>query len=384
MDHSKTTLFRTVLFVDEVHRWNKAQQEILLPAIEDGSITLIGATTENPYHSLVGPLLSRCLLLRLEPLEPRRSAACWSSRSIDAERGMGALGVSLTDDALDHLVELSAGDARAALTALEAAVLLADAGETADRRGAGGRRRPEADRRLRPRRQPLRRRLRVHQEHAGLRPGRDAVLARPDDPCRRGPPVHRAADGDLRLRGRRARRPTGAVGRRRGGARARARRHARGSFQPRGGGAVPRAGAQVELGHRRAGQGDGRRRLDRSRPAASARRALRGRGQARARRRLRVPPRLRGSPRGAAVPARAVRRRGLLRADGPGRGSRGRAGHGRARPGRCARRGRGGGNRRRPDRPGRSRQPGATEASPDPWVCWANCPPTRNRSGGNG
>jgi putative ATPase len=107
MDHSKTTLFRTVLFVDEVHRWNKAQQEILLPAIEDGSITLIGATTENPYHSLVGPLLSRCLLLRLEPL-----------------------GVTLTDDALDHLVELSAGDARAALTALEAAVLLADAGET--------------------------------------------------------------------------------------------------------------------------------------------------------------------------------------------------------------------------------------------------------------
>ena len=69
MDHSKTTLFRTVLFVDEVHRWNKAQQEILLPAIEDGSITLIGATTENPYHSLVSPLLSRCLLLRLEPLE---------------------------------------------------------------------------------------------------------------------------------------------------------------------------------------------------------------------------------------------------------------------------------------------------------------------------
>ena len=71
MDHSKTTLFRTVLFVDEVHRWNKAQQEILLPAIEDGSVTLIGATTENPYHSLVGPLLSRCLLLRLEPLEPK-------------------------------------------------------------------------------------------------------------------------------------------------------------------------------------------------------------------------------------------------------------------------------------------------------------------------
>jgi putative ATPase len=130
MDHSKTTLFRTVLFVDEVHRWNKAQQEILLPAIEDGSITLIGATTENPYHSLVGPLLSRCLMLRLEPLEPKEVRGLLELAVVDAERGMGALGVTLTDDALDHLVELSAGDARAALTALEAAVLLADAGET--------------------------------------------------------------------------------------------------------------------------------------------------------------------------------------------------------------------------------------------------------------
>ena len=80
MDHSKTTLFRTGRFVDEVHRWNKAQQEILLPAIEDGSIMLIGATTENPYHSLVVWLLSRCLLLRLEPLSRRSSAGCSSSR----------------------------------------------------------------------------------------------------------------------------------------------------------------------------------------------------------------------------------------------------------------------------------------------------------------
>ncbi|HYY08579.1 MAG TPA: replication-associated recombination protein A [Actinomycetota bacterium] len=130
MDHSKTTLFRTVLFVDEVHRWNKAQQEILLPAIEDGSITLIGATTENPYHSLVSPLLSRCLLLRLEPLQPEEIRSLVELAVVDSERGMGALGVSLTDDAIDHLVELSGGDARAALTALEAAVLLADAGET--------------------------------------------------------------------------------------------------------------------------------------------------------------------------------------------------------------------------------------------------------------
>jgi putative ATPase len=130
MDHSKTTLFRTVLFVDEVHRWNKAQQEILLPAIEDGSITLIGATTENPYHSLVSPLISRCLLLRLEPLQPEEIRGLIEVAAVDTERGMGALGISLTPDAIDHLVEIAAGDARAALTALEAAVLLADAGET--------------------------------------------------------------------------------------------------------------------------------------------------------------------------------------------------------------------------------------------------------------
>jgi putative ATPase len=130
MDHSKTTLFRTVLFVDEVHRWNKAQQEILLPAIEDGSITLIGATTENPYHSLVSPLISRCLLLRLEPLQAEEIRHLIEIAVVDTERGMGALGIMLTSDAIEHLVEIAAGDARAALTALEAAILLADAGET--------------------------------------------------------------------------------------------------------------------------------------------------------------------------------------------------------------------------------------------------------------
>src|SRR5436190_3900355 len=68
MQRAAGGMLRTVLFVDEVHRWSKAQQDVLLPAVEDGTITLIGATTENPYFSLVTPLLSRCLLLRLEPL----------------------------------------------------------------------------------------------------------------------------------------------------------------------------------------------------------------------------------------------------------------------------------------------------------------------------
>jgi putative ATPase len=130
VDHSKTTLLRTVLFVDEVHRWNKAQQEVLLPAIEDGSITLIGATTENPYHALVSPLLSRALLLRLEPLEDKEIKTLLQTALVDMERGLGALGVNVTDDALDYLVEIAGGDARQALTGLEATVLLAEADET--------------------------------------------------------------------------------------------------------------------------------------------------------------------------------------------------------------------------------------------------------------
>ena len=130
VEHSKTTLLRTVLFVDEVHRWNKAQQEVLLPAIEDGSITLIGATTENPYHALVSPLLSRALLLRLEPLEDKEIKTLLQIALVDMERGLGALGVSVTDDAMDYLVEIAGGDARQALTGLEATVLLAEADET--------------------------------------------------------------------------------------------------------------------------------------------------------------------------------------------------------------------------------------------------------------
>src|SRR5947199_2996327 len=78
MDRAKGGMLRTVLFVDEVHRWSKAQQDVLLPAVEEGTIILIGATTENPYFSLVTPLLARCLLLRLEPLSPSEVRAAHS------------------------------------------------------------------------------------------------------------------------------------------------------------------------------------------------------------------------------------------------------------------------------------------------------------------
>jgi putative ATPase len=118
-------LFRTVLFVDEVHRWSKNQQDVLLPAVEEGTITLIGATTENPYFSLNTPLLSRCLLLRLEPLTAEDLRALLRRALADPERGLGGLGVRVTDDAVEHLVEIAGGDARMALTGLEAAVLAA-------------------------------------------------------------------------------------------------------------------------------------------------------------------------------------------------------------------------------------------------------------------
>jgi putative ATPase len=127
MEGAKDGLFRTVLFVDEVHRWSKAQQDVLLPAVESGTVTLIGATTENPYFSLNSPLLSRCLLLRLEPLDPEHLRSLLRRALDDPERGLGKVEVSLADDALEHLVEISGGDARMALTGLEAAALAAEA-----------------------------------------------------------------------------------------------------------------------------------------------------------------------------------------------------------------------------------------------------------------
>ena len=100
---------------------------MLLPAVEDGTITLIGATTENPCFSLVSPLLSRCLLLRLEPLQPADVRLLLERALSDAERGLGGRDVKVSPEALDHLVDIAGGDARIALTGLEAAVLSAEA-----------------------------------------------------------------------------------------------------------------------------------------------------------------------------------------------------------------------------------------------------------------
>jgi putative ATPase len=112
---------QTILFIDEVHRFNKAQQDALLPAVENRWVSFIGATTENPFFSVVGPLLSRSLLLTLEPLsdEDIREVI---ARALADERGLGGR-YTLAPDAADHLVLLAGGDARRALTYLESAAL---------------------------------------------------------------------------------------------------------------------------------------------------------------------------------------------------------------------------------------------------------------------
>jgi putative ATPase len=122
---------RSVLFIDEIHRFNKAQQDALLPHVEDGTVTLIGATTENPYFEVNSALLSRLRVWRLEPLADEDVATIVRRALEDRERGLaGDLGpdggVRLEADAFDHLVDLAGGDARQALNVLEGAVTLAE------------------------------------------------------------------------------------------------------------------------------------------------------------------------------------------------------------------------------------------------------------------
>jgi putative ATPase len=131
---------RTVLFLDEIHRFNKAQQDALLPHVEDGTVTLIGATTENPYFEVNAALLSRMRVWRLEALTDDEVATVVRRALADPERGLaGSLGpsggVALGDDAFDHLVSLAGGDARSALNVLEGATALAEGEDVRDQAG---------------------------------------------------------------------------------------------------------------------------------------------------------------------------------------------------------------------------------------------------------
>ena len=113
---------RTILFIDEIHRFNKAQQDALLPAVEDGTVTLIGATTENPSFEVIGALLSRSRVLTLEPLGEEDVRAILRRALEDEERGLAPLKPVVSEELLTRVARGAAGDARVALTALEAAV----------------------------------------------------------------------------------------------------------------------------------------------------------------------------------------------------------------------------------------------------------------------
>ena len=114
---------KTILFIDEIHRFNKTQQDAVLPFVEDGTVTLIGATTENPSFEVTSPLLSRCQVLTLNPLKASEIRLIITRALKDRLHGLGSLNTALTDDALLHLIAMSNSDARVALNALEMATL---------------------------------------------------------------------------------------------------------------------------------------------------------------------------------------------------------------------------------------------------------------------
>lgn len=114
---------RTILFIDEIHRFNKAQQDVLLPHVEEGTVILVGATTENPFFEVNATLVSRSRVLRLEPLREEHIRAILTRALADAERGLGQSRVEVDEDAMTHLVTISNGDARVALNAVDVAAM---------------------------------------------------------------------------------------------------------------------------------------------------------------------------------------------------------------------------------------------------------------------
>ncbi len=133
VEEAKTTMAmygrRTILFIDEIHRFNKGQQDYLLPFVEDGTIILIGATTENPYFEVNGALISRSIVFELKPLSQDNIKTLLLRAVNDVEKGMGAYHATLDEEALEFLSDLSGGDARSALNAIELAVLTTEPSE---------------------------------------------------------------------------------------------------------------------------------------------------------------------------------------------------------------------------------------------------------------
>ena len=120
---------RTILFIDEIHRFNKAQQDVLMPEVEQGSVILVGATTHNPFFSIVSPLLSRSLVAELRPLSEKDLAALLKRALSDPERGLGKMKLEVSEEALRFLAAAADGDARRALNGLELAAVTTPAGK---------------------------------------------------------------------------------------------------------------------------------------------------------------------------------------------------------------------------------------------------------------
>ena len=231
---------RTILFLDEIHRFNKAQQDALLPAVEEGLVTLIGATTENPYFEVNSALMSRMQLYTLEPLSDEEMTAVVAPRRGAPGRVRRGRAGSADRPACRRRRALGAEHPRAGSPDRRGR---GRAGHRGARRGRG----PEAPARVRPHRRPaLRLRVGVHQVDARLRPRCGRLLPRGDARGGRGSALRCAAHGHPRLRGRRRRRLSSA--RRRGRRRAgpRARRASRSAAQPGAGRDLPRQRAQVQ------------------------------------------------------------------------------------------------------------------------------------------
>ena len=187
---------RTVVLIDEIHRFNKAQQDALLPHVEEGLITLVGATTENPYFEIIGPLLSRARIFIFEPLTPEDIGTILARALSDRERGLGSIKSEVSQEALDYLAVMAGGDARRALNALELAVMSTDP----DKAGVV-RVDLDAARECMPRRDLMYDRAgEAHYDTLsafiksvrGSDADRGSLLAGPDADGRRGPPPHHA------------------------------------------------------------------------------------------------------------------------------------------------------------------------------------------------
>ena len=120
---------RTILFIDEIHRFNKGQQDYLLPFVEDGTLILIGATTENPYFEVNGALISRSIIFELKPIPVEAVKELIRKAVSDTDRGMGAYNAVIEEDAIDFLADISGGDARHALNAVELGIMTTDRGQ---------------------------------------------------------------------------------------------------------------------------------------------------------------------------------------------------------------------------------------------------------------